>query len=62
MKKITFPEKSVVEDIVEEKLSAIVAQIEAIIKPFQNDLKVEIDKANGSVASIRITATIKPAR
>lgn len=47
-----------VDDIVETKLSAIVSGIEAIIKPFQNTLKVEIDKANGSPATIRISATI----
>lgn len=50
------------DDIAETKLSAIVAGIEAIVKGFQNTVKVEIEKANGTPTSIRITTEIKNLR
>lgn len=47
------------DEIIEKKLSAIVDGIEAIVKPFQHTVKVEIEKANGVPSSIRITVEIK---
>ena len=52
-------ERAVKADIVlETKLSAIVSDIDAILKPFNNTVTVEVDKANGVPQTIRIKATI----
>jgi len=43
------------DEVTETKLSAIVEQFEAILKPFQHTLKVEVDKANGLVSAVGIS-------
>jgi hypothetical protein len=44
------------EAILQENLSAIVRGIEQTLSPYQNWVKVEIEKRNGSPQTIRITA------
>jgi hypothetical protein len=48
------------DSIVDVKLSAIVLDIEALLKPFQHSLKTEIEMKNGVAQTISITAKINP--
>lgn len=46
-------------EIVEKPLSAIVEEIESILKPYQHKLNIEIEKKNGLQHTIRMTVEIK---
>ena len=50
------------DSILSTNLSAIVAQFEAILKPYQNKIAVTVDKANGVVQTIGMTITISNPR
>ena len=45
--------------ILDGKLSAIVLDIEQLLKPYSHKLKTEIDSENGAFRAIRLTAEIK---
>lgn len=47
------------EEVIERPLNAIVSEIEAILKPYQHNVIVEIEKHNGVQQTIRMKVEIK---
>lgn len=49
-----------VDQIVEDKLSSLLADIKRLLKPYRNDLNVEIAESNDAMQFIQITVKIYP--